>query len=69
MDKMLLQGLKNLRKTMFNILKTNLDKNRILENKVTKFTPTYKNFQYFRNFKISFVAGTDRWLEILDYVF
>jgi len=61
MDKNHLQGLKNLRKTILNVLEANLDENLIFEKKVTKFTPKYRNFRYFWNFKISLVAGNGRW--------
>ena len=40
-------GLKNLKKNIFNVLEANLDKNLILEKKVTKFTPKYRNSRYF----------------------
>ena len=61
MGKNHLQGLKNLRKTISNVLEANLDENLIFEKKVTKFTPKYRNFRYFWNFKISLVAGNGRW--------
>ena len=57
MDKIHLQGLRNLRKTILNVLEANIDENLIFEKKVTKFTPKYRNF---RNFKISLVAGNGR---------
>ena len=38
MDKNHLQGLKNLRKNIFNVLEPNLDENLIFEKKITKFT-------------------------------
>ena len=44
MDKNHLQGLKNLRKSILNVLEANLDENLIFEKKVTKFTPKYRNF-------------------------
>ena len=47
MDRNHLQGLKNLRKTILNVLEANLDENLIFENKVTKFTLKYRNFRYF----------------------
>jgi hypothetical protein len=47
MNKNYLQGLKNLRKTILNVLTANLDENLIFEKKVTKFTPKYRNFRYF----------------------
>ena len=47
MDKNHLQGLKNLRKNIFNVLEANLDENLIFEKKVTKFTLKYRNFRYF----------------------
>ena len=53
MNKNHLQGLKNLRKTIFN----DLDENLIFEKKVTKFTLKYRNF---RHFKICLVAGNGR---------
>ena len=37
-DKNHLQGLKNLRKNILNVLQANLDENLIFEKKVTKFT-------------------------------
>ena len=54
MDKNHLQGLKNLRKNILNVLEANLDENLIFEKKVTKFIPKYRNFRYF---KISLVAN------------
>ena len=47
MNKNHLYGLKNLRKTIFNVLEANLDENLIFEKKVTKFTLKYRNFRYF----------------------
>ena len=47
MNKNHLQDLKNLRKTILNVLEANLDENLIFEKKVTKFTSKYKNFRYF----------------------
>jgi hypothetical protein len=46
MDKNHLQGLKNLRKNILNVLEANLDKNLILEEekKDTKLTSKYNNF-------------------------
>jgi hypothetical protein len=56
-DKTHLQGLKNLKKNIFNVLETNLDEKLILKTKkVTKFIRKYKNLEYFRNFKICLVA-------------
>ena len=52
MNKNHLQGLKNLSKTILNVLEVNLDENLIFEKKVTKFTPKYRNFRYFSNFKL-----------------
>ena len=48
MDKNHLQSLKNLRKNILNVLEANLDENLIFEKKVTKFTPKYRNFRYFK---------------------
>ena len=61
MDKNHLQGLRNLKKTIFNVLEANLAKNLIFEKKVTKFTLKYRNFRYFWNFKICLVTGNGRW--------
>ena len=48
MDENHLQGLKNLRKTIFNVLEANLDENLNFEKKkVAKFTLKYRNFRYF----------------------
>ena len=47
MDKNHLQGLKNLRKTILNVLEANLDENLIFEKKVTTFTLKYRIFRYF----------------------
>ena len=47
MNKNHLQGLKNLRKNILNVLEANLDENLIFEKQVTKFTPKYRIFRYF----------------------
>ena len=47
MDKTHLQGLKNLRKIICDVLEANLDENLIFENKINKLTPKYRNFRYF----------------------
>ena len=60
LDKNNLQGLKNLRKTICNVLETTLDENLIFEKKVIEFTYKYRNFRYFGSFKISLVTGTGR---------
>ena len=49
MDKNHLQGLKNHRKNIFNVLEANLDENLIFEKKVTEFTVKYRNFRRRRN--------------------
>ena len=50
MDKNHLQGLKNLRKNILNVLEVNLDENLVFENKVTKFTPQIQKFSIFLKF-------------------
>ena len=62
LDKNNLQGLKNLRKTICNVLEATLDENLFFEKKVIEFTYKYRNFRYFWSFKISLVTGTGRWL-------
>ena len=44
MDKNNLQGLKNLRKNILNVLEVNLDENLIKKKKVTKLILKYRNF-------------------------
>ncbi len=56
-------GPKKIKEThfFFSVFWKILDENFIFETKVTKFTPKYRNFRYFWNFKISLVAGNGRW--------
>jgi hypothetical protein len=56
MDKTHLQN-----KNIFIVLETRR-KSYFEKNEDTKFTPKYKNLEYFRNFKISLVARNGRWL-------
>jgi hypothetical protein len=48
-------------KTILNDMQLILYQERILKKKVVKFAQNCRNFQYFRNFKISSVAGNGRW--------
>ena len=57
MDKNNLQGLKNLRKTIFNVLEANLDKNIILKKKSQNLP---SNTEIPDIFQISLVAGYGR---------
>ena len=52
MNKNHLQGLKNLRKIILNVLEANLDENLIFEKKVTKFTPNTEIFDIFEILKL-----------------
>ena len=52
MDKNHLKGLKNLRKTIFNVLEANLDKNLIFEKKLQNLPPNTKNFDIFEILKL-----------------
>ena len=54
------QGLKNLRKTIFNILEANLDENLIKKTKKSQIYPQNQKFPIFSKFKISLVARNGR---------
>ena len=60
MDKNHLQGLKNLRKIILNVLEANLDEYLIFEKKITKFTLNTEIFDIFEILKICLVAGNGR---------
>ena len=52
MDKTHLQGLKNLNKNIFNVLRATLDENLILKTKVQKFTQHTGTFDIFEFLKL-----------------
>ena len=66
LDKTHLQGLKNLKKTIFNVLEANLDENLSFEKKNHKTYPQIQKFLIFLKF-LKFVWWpeiTDGWLKI-----